>query len=284
MRPDRRRVLLVGGHESRDGRCLPGPVEPGGPEVRAVGRDLHAALVGRDRIVAVPMTLGRDPELPAVAAQALRWAARERAPGDLLLAGPLGTTGHLVGWIRGAVTRALRDGPPRQAVLLVAPAAGPEPDAELFRVARLVRQYTSVRWVEVALIGGDPDVDEGVERCLRLGADGVVLVPASFVPVAPRPGVRTAGPLLGPASLATLVRERVAEAEHRWDRYGDDGLATVRHGHEHGHEHGHSHEHEHGGEHGHGHGHRDEHDHTDRHRNPSVPVTANLKGAASNVG
>ncbi|GAB2447762.1 sirohydrochlorin chelatase [Streptosporangium sandarakinum] len=276
MRPDRRRVLLVGGHESRDGRCLPGPVGPGGPEVRAVGRDLHAALVGRDRIVAVPMTLGRDPELPAVVAQTLRWAARERAPGDLLLAGPLGTTGHLVGWIRGAVTRALRDGPPRQAVLLVAPAAGPEPDAELFRVARLVRQYTSVRWVEVALIGGDPDVDEGVERCLRLGADGVVLVPASFVPVAPRPGVRTAGPLLGPASLATLVRERVAEAEHRWDRYGDDGLATVHH------EHGHSHEH--GGEHGHGHGHRDEHDHTDRHRDPSVPVTANLKGAASHVG
>ncbi|MEU9832254.1 hypothetical protein AB0D67_12035 [Streptosporangium sp. NPDC048047] len=274
MRPDRRRVLLVGGHESRDGRCLPGLVGPDGPEVRAVGRDLHAALVGRDRIVAVPMTLGRDPELTAVAAQTLRWVARERAPGDLLLAGPLGTTGHLVGWIRGAVTRALRDGPPRQAVLLVAPAAGPEPDAELFRVARLVRQYTSVRWVEVALIGGDPDVDEGVERCLRLGADGVVLVPASFVPVAPRPGVRTAGPLLGPASLATLVRERVAEAEHRWDRYGDDGLATVHHGHGHGHEH----------EHGREHGHRDEHDHTDRHRNPSVPVTANLKEAASHVG
>ncbi|MGV9324555.1 sirohydrochlorin chelatase [Streptosporangium sandarakinum] len=274
MRPDRRRVLLVGGHESRDGRCLPGPVGPGDPEVRAVGRDLHAALAGRDRIVAVPMTLGRDPELPTVAAQTLRWAARERAPGDLLLAGPLGTTGHLVGWIRGAVTRALRDGPPRQAVLLVAPAAGPEPDAELFRVARLVRQYTSVRWVEVALVGGDPDVDEGVERCLRLGADGVVLVPASFVPVAPRPGVRTAGPLLGPASLATLVRERVAEAEQRWDRYGDDGLATVHHGHEH----------EHGHERGHGRGHRDEHDRTDRHRNPSVPGTANLKGAASHVG
>ena len=265
MTPVPRRVLLVGGHESRDGRCLPGLVGPDGPEACAPGRDLHAALAGRDRITVVPMTLGRDPELAAVAAQTLRWAAREREPGELLLAGPLGTAGHLVGWIRGAVTRVLRDAPPRQAVLLVAPASGPEQDAELFRVARLVRQYTSVRWVEVALTGGDPDVDEGVERCLRLGADGVVLVPASFVPVPARPGVRTAGPLLGPAPLAALIRERAAEAEYRWDGYGDDGLAAAGHGH------------------GHAHGHHD-HDHTDRHRGFSVPAAANLKEAVSHVG
>jgi len=261
--PDPRRVLLVGGHESRDGRCLPDLVGPGGPEVRAPGRDLHSALRDRDRIVAVPMTLGRDPELPVVAAQTLAWAARDRVPGDLLLAGPLSTTGHLVGWIRSAVTRVLRDAPPRQAVLLVAPAAGPEPDAELFRVARLVRQYTSVRWVEVALTGGEPDVDEGVERCLRLGADGVVLVPASFAPVPARAGVRTAGPLLGPAPLAALIRERTAEAEHRWSRYGDAGLAAARHGHGH---------------------HDHDHYHADRHRDFSVPAAANPKEAASHVG
>jgi len=262
--PGGRGVLLVGGHESRDGRCLPGLLGPGGPEVRAPGSDLHAALAGRGRTTVVPMTLGRDPALSSVAAQTLGWAAREREPGDLLLAGPLGTAGHLVGWIRGAVARAMRGAPPGRAVLLVAPAAGPEPDAELFRVARLVRQYTSVRWVEVALTGGDPDVDEGVERCLRLGAEDVVLVPASFAPVPARPGVPAAGPLLGAAPLAALIRERAAEAERRWSRYGDDGLAAARHGH--------------------GHGHHDDQDHADRHRRLSAPTAANPKEAASHVG
>ncbi|NYD50210.1 hypothetical protein BJY14_006193 [Actinomadura luteofluorescens] len=236
-----RRVVLVGGHESRQGRCLPDLLGPGGPHVHAPGSDLQSALRTRDRLVAVPMTLGRDPDLPDVTAQTLRWTARDRAPGDLLLAGPLGTTGHLVGWIRGAVNRALRDGPGERAVLLVAPAAGPEPDAELFRVARLVWQYTPVRWVEVALPGGEPDVDEGVERCRRLGADEVVLVPASFAPAPRRADARTAGPLLGPASLGALIRERVAEAERRWSRDGDDGLAPAAHGHGHGHGHDHAH-------------------------------------------
>lgn len=257
--PDRPGVLLVGGHESQGGRCLPGLLGPGGPEVRAPGRDLRSALEGRGRTAVVPMTLGRDAELSAVIAQTLRWAARDRAPGDLLLTGPLGALGHLVGWIRGAVTRALRGGPPGQAVLLVAPAAGPGPDSELFKVARLVRQYTSVRWVEVALTGGDPDVDEGVERCLRLGAEGVVLVPASFVPVPVRDGVRTTGPLLGPASLAALIRARVAEAERRWNAHGDDGLAPGRHGH-------------------------DDHDHAPHGRNSFLPARASTKGAASHVG
>lgn len=101
-------------------------------------------------------------------------------------------------------------------MLLVAPAARPGPDAELFRVARLVWQYKQVRWVEVALMGGEPDVDEGLERCRRLGADDFVLVPASFVPAPVRAGARTAGPLLGRAALTTLIHERVAEAERRW--------------------------------------------------------------------
>ncbi len=262
-------VLLVGGHESGNGRCLPGLIGPGGPEACAPGRGLQAALRGRGRTVVVPMTLGRDPELAAFAAQTLRWAARDRARGDLLLAGPLGTMGHLVGWIRGAVTGALCGEAPGRAVLLVAPAAGPEPDAELFKVARLVRQHTAVRWVEVALTGGDPDVDEGVERCLRLGADGVVLVPASFIPAPSRAGAAATGPLLGPAALAALVRERVTDAEHRWSRYGDDGLAPTQHAHP---AHPHTHTHTHGD---------DDHDHTEHRRGSAPPVT---KEATAHAG
>ncbi|MFI6483799.1 sirohydrochlorin chelatase [Nonomuraea sp. NPDC050663] len=231
------RILLAAGAESLDGRALPPLPGPDAPLVCAAGRELQSAIPAVPTVV-VPMTLGRQSDLPGVAAQSLRWAARGRRRGDLLLARPLADSGHLVGWLRGAVGRALASGSAaRTAVLLVAPAMGPEPDAELFRVARLVWQYSPVRWVEVALSGGEPDVDEGIERCRLVGAEEVVLVPASFVPAPVRPGARTAGPLLSPASLSTLIHRRAAEAEHRWYGHGDDGLAeTIPHDHTHDHE------------------------------------------------
>ncbi|MFC4112189.1 sirohydrochlorin chelatase [Nonomuraea zeae] len=236
MRP--RDVLLATGHESRGGpvsRDLLGP----GTGAYVAGRDLPAAVRGRDRAVVVPMTLGRDPGLIVSAAQTLTWAARDRTPGDLLLAEPLGSVRHLVGWIKAAIARVLRSGPPPQAVLLVAPAAGPEEDAELFKVARLVWQNLPVRWVEVALTGGRPDAPDGLDRCHRLGATDVLLVPASFEAAPVLDGARTAGPLLGPAALRALIRDRVATAERRWRLDADDGLtghAAAHHHHHHDHD------------------------------------------------
>ncbi|MFD9945446.1 sirohydrochlorin chelatase [Nonomuraea sp. NPDC059023] len=222
MTVPRYEILLAAGAESLGGRCLPTLLGPDALRICAVDRELRSAISRRPAVV-VPMTLGRDPDLSPVAAQALRWAARGRAEGELLLARPLAGTGHLVGWLRAALVHARLTA--ASAVLLVAPAIGPEPDAELFKIARLVRQFTPVRWVEVALSGGDPDVDESVERCRLLGAEEVVLVPASFVPAPARPGTRTAGPLLGRASLITLIHRRATEAEHRWSGHRDDGLA-----------------------------------------------------------
>ncbi|QKW36762.1 hypothetical protein HUT06_24320 [Actinomadura sp. NAK00032] len=224
-----RAVLPVGGHESAPAAGVHGP-----------GRGLRTALRGLPRAVAVPMTLGRDPDLAPAAAQTLAWAARDRAPGDLLLAGPLGTVTHLVGWIRAAVMRAARAGAGPDAVLLVAPAAGPGADAELFKVARLVWHHLPVRRVEVAFDGGEPGVAEGVERCRLLGARDVAVVPASLVVPPPCPGAVAAGPLLAPAAVAALVRERAAEAERRWAHVRDDGLGIAA-GHGHGHGHGHYH-------------------------------------------
>ncbi|MEU1734505.1 hypothetical protein [Streptosporangium sp. NPDC020145] len=217
-------TLLAGGAESLGGSCLPSLLGPDAPAVCGAGRALLSAIPP-DPTVVVPMTLGREPELPDVTAQALRWAARGRTTGDLLLARPLADSGHMVGWLRGAIVHARFDTPATTAVLLVAPAIGPEPDAELFRVARLVRQYTPVRWVEVALTGGDPDVDEGVERCRALGAEEVVLLPASFAPAPAHAEARTLGTVLGRASLTTLIDRRAAEAVCRWSSHRDDGLA-----------------------------------------------------------
>ncbi|MGW3369857.1 hypothetical protein ACWDOR_43800, partial [Streptosporangium canum] len=117
-----------------------------------------------------------------------------------------------------------------------APAASAEDDAELFRVAHLVRRHSGLRWVEVAFTDGDPDIAEGVARCRLLGARHVTAVPASFAEPSLPEGVSWAGPLLSAASLEELVGRRVATARERWDRDADDGLAAAHH-----HHHDHSH-------------------------------------------
>lgn len=241
-RPERA-VLPVGGHEClaaatpRAGRVsgFEGrPVMPAGVDaVRTAGRELATALRDRRRAVVVPLTLGRDPALAPAAAQTAAWAARGGDPGDTLLAEPLGTTTHLVGWLREAVVRTVSGGGAGRAVLLVAPPGGPDDDAELFKVAWLVWRDLGVRRVEAAIAGDRAAVVDGVDRCRRLGAREVVLVPASLVPPPACEGVRAAGRLLGPAALAALVRRRAAEAERRWRLDGADGLAVAAHPHHH---------------------------------------------------
>ncbi|WP_433212301.1 sirohydrochlorin chelatase [Microtetraspora malaysiensis] len=227
----RREIVLVGGHESGYGGALSGL---GRETVTGVGSGLHA--VTRGPAVVVPMTLGRDAGLVDDAAQVLRWNSRGREPGELLLAPALATVNHLVGWIRAAAGRVAVPEPEERAVLVVAPAASAEEDAELFRVARLAREHSGIRRFEVALIGGDPDVAEGVTRCRLLGARQVVVVPASFVEPATPPGTIASGPLLSPAALEELIGRRVTAAEHRWAEHRDDGLAdapSARHEHHH---------------------------------------------------
>ena len=261
-------VILVGGHESNGARDLAEAVPPrapygmvaaGMPLTEAIG----AALAGSEGpVCVVPMTLGRDRTLVAEAARALRWADglsgfdTGRTPGRVALSAPFGTQDHLVGWLRAAAERV--PAPPGTAVLVTAPAADPFADAELYRVARLVRQYGRYPWVEVAFSGGDPDVEQGVDRCRRLGAERVLLLPAGFGPAA-RTGSPTidGGPLLSPAALEGVLAVRCAEALHRLS-HGDDGIAAgldAEHGHGFAHSHGpdHSHSDEHEHEHPHSH-------------------------------
>ncbi|WP_431038303.1 sirohydrochlorin chelatase [Streptomyces sp. P6-2-1] len=234
-------VVAVGGHESDGGRALRGLLAP---EIACVagGRPLHrcvSALRARgETVCVVPMTLGRDPELVADAGRTLLNLPAARRAGTLL-ARPFGTQDHLTGWLRSAATRVEAD----RAVLLTAPSGGPFTDADLFRIARLVRQYGRHRIVEVALTGGDPDPAEGVRRCRALGAENVVLLPAAWtLPVLP--GVAhcaVSGPLLPAPAVAGVLRARVREAVERYARDGDDGVSRgieAAHGHGYAHSHG----------------------------------------------
>ncbi|MGF1428285.1 sirohydrochlorin chelatase [Kitasatospora sp. LaBMicrA B282] len=265
-------LIMVGGHESGGASRLQPLLAAGpwGPAARAVGvgRELAAAvteaLAATDQpVCVVPMTLGRDPRLIADTARTLRWLAGPDGHGRIALADPFGDPAHLIGWLRAAADRALTGDPEGTAVLVTAPGAGPFEDAELFRIARLVRQYRTHRWVEVAFEGGDPTPAEGVERCRLLGARRVVLLPAAFGAAPATADAEDGGPLVSAQAVTGVLRARVAVALDRL-AHGADGIAAgldAEHGHGFPHSHGpqetgvRGHRHGHGDGHGHGHGH-----------------------------
>jgi hypothetical protein len=241
-------VLLSCGHESVGGTVLAELTRPAEvlPVGRALGEAVSAALQRTARpVCVVPMTLGRDPRLVAESARALRWAGAESGhPHCVALAAPFATADHLTGWLRAAALRFQHAADEVRGLLIAAPTGGPFDDAELFRIARLVSQYGRHQLIEVAFVGGDPDITAGIERLTRLGADRVGLMSAGFGPIcwdtdAATAPVDDAGPLLGSAMISNVVAARVWAALDGLAQ-GDDGIATGLHA-EHGHGYAHSH-------------------------------------------
>ncbi|WP_194921550.1 sirohydrochlorin chelatase [Catenulispora rubra] len=237
-------VVIVGGHEG-GAEVAVEPLVEQGPLLRAssagelLERAVRQALDGTDLpVCVVPMTLGRDPQLVADTARTLTWLSRGAVAGRVMLAEPFGNATLLTGWLRVAVARVVDPADsPNLAVLLTAKAANSFDDAELFRIAHLVKTRDDLPWVEVALRGGEPDVAEGVERCRQLGARQVVVVPADFGPAtdAPIAEVVDGGPLLMPSEVSGMLATRIAASLLKLSR-GDDGIAAgLDADHQHGH-------------------------------------------------
>ena len=237
-------VVIVGGHEDGARVAVDSLVEYG-PLMRAAApqqleETVRQALDSSDLpVCVVPMTLGRDPRLVADTARTLTSLTRGAAARRVVLAEPFGNATLLTGWLRVAVAGVARQyGGTDLAMLLTANAANRFDDAELFRIAHLVKVQDGVPWLEVAFNGGDPDLAEGVDRCVRLGARRVAMVPSDFEPVTdtPMPGVIVGGPLLAPTAISGMLATRVAGAMLKLSR-GDDGIAAgldADHGHGHG--------------------------------------------------
>ena len=254
------RVVLAVGAEARGLPDLGFPVAAPGRELERTLAEIAGAKTGDtapDSVVVVPMSFGREPTLTADCARtlsALRAAADCAASAGprLALSEPLGTPGDLIVHLRAALRREVgADG-----ALVMSPSIDPFADAELFRIARLARQYGRPELVEVAFDGGaepDPTLAAGLERCRLLGVARPALIPAHLGP-APAPesaadfaaepgtGDRLPGAgeyLCSPAVLRSLISTRAAAANHRL-AHGDDGIHAGTHA-EDGHGYAHSH-------------------------------------------
>ncbi|NPC96662.1 cobalamin biosynthesis protein CbiX [Nocardioides sp. zg-DK7169] len=254
-------TVLVGGHESADGAdlvplldALPHAVVS--PSGRALQDALGALLAAGGSAVVLPMTWGRDPSTVAETAKTLSWLASRGGAGRLSLCADFGTPDHLVSWLRRAATQTAA-GRPGAGVVIAAAASNPFDDADLHRVAHLVRSHGAGVEVEVAcLVDPGPDLARAVRRAQLLGSDDVVVVPAGFARNAPG-GLPPAhasffGPLLSERAVLDIVRRRVSEAQHAMS-HGDDGIAAGLMA-DHGHGYAHSHDGE-GGGHAHAHPH-----------------------------
>lgn len=239
---------------------------------------LAAAMAGGPaRVVAVPLATGACDPLLASLSGLLRWAGT-RWPGTAFLqSAPFGSPPHVVGWAsrqaRAALAALPDPAPPAETALLVVGTGGavPEANAEVCATARLLWENHDENLVEVAFARGTrPGVAMGIDRCLRLGARHVVVLPLALLdgPVCGEVraqaargrergvGVACASALLTPTTAAAVARRRRQAALARWHQHGEDGLAAAHdHEHEHGHDHGHGHGHGHGHHHGHGHSH-----------------------------
>lgn len=172
---------------------------------------------------------------------------------------------------------------PDMAVLLVGRGSSdPDANSDLFKMSRLFWERGKIKWVETAFMGVTaPLVNDGVERCIRLGAKRIVVLPYFlFTGVLIKrmegmvqryteqyPDIQfTLAHYFGfHPQLKEVFKDRVVEAlggEVKMNcdtcQYRLAAMKDMDHHHHHDHDHGHGHHHH---DHDHGHGHHHHHDH-----------------------
>ncbi|MBO8171520.1 MAG: sirohydrochlorin chelatase [Bacillaceae bacterium] len=109
--------------------------------------------------------------------------AREKYPDVTFTYGrPIGVHDRVLDILSARLEEAgiqLDSSPSDTAVLIVGRGSSdPDANSDLFKIARLFWERGQVKWVETAFMGvTSPLVDEGIERCVILGARHVVILP-----------------------------------------------------------------------------------------------------------
>ena len=223
---------------------------------------------GAGRLAAVPLMLvaagHAKGDIPAALAR-----ERQRHPGLSVAYGrPLGPHPAILALLRERLAEA-GAGPDTTVLLVGRGSTDPDANAEVAKVARLLAETADVAGVEYAFVSlAPPDTPAALERCRRLGARRVVVLPYFlFTGVLPERvaaqarafngiDVSVAGVLGDCDELADLVVERYREALAGDIRMNCDTclyrVALPGHGHRVGapqqpHDHPHDHSHHHGG-------------------------------------
>lgn len=163
--------------------------------------------------------------------------------------------------------------PDEETAVLLIGRGGSDPDAnsDLYKISRLLWERWNVKWVEPAFMGvTSPLVNEGVERCLKLGAKKVILLPyflftgilmnrmaemlEGFKNEYPNNEFLLADYFGFHPKLQKIIKDRVEEAlegEVKMNcdtcQYRINAMEHIdhHHHHDHGHDHGHHHHHGH---------------------------------------
>jgi sirohydrochlorin cobaltochelatase len=168
---------------------------------------------------------------------------------------------------------------PGTAILLIGRGGSDEnANSDFYKITRLLWEKLNVKWVESAFMGVTaPLVDEGIERCIKLGAKKIVMLPyflftgilmvrmnkmlSDYQEKYPDHEFVLAEYFGYHPKLQTILKARVREAIEGRSSGNQDlenyRLYAEKHGHAHHHHHEHDHEH-HDNHHDHGHDHHDE--------------------------
>ncbi|MBY0012999.1 precorrin-3B C(17)-methyltransferase [Paenibacillus typhae] len=182
--------------------------------------------------------------------------------------------------------------PAGDTIVLMMGRGGSDPDAnsDFYKLSRLLWERTAYKSVESCFIAiAGPSLDEGLERCLALGARKIIVLPyllftgvlmqqftervTAFAAAHPEILVELGSSIGSHPLMAEMLKERIGEtlrgrAFANCDTCKYRAEAAVHHHHHHHHEHHEHHEHHHGHDHehhehecSHGHGHSHEHHH-----------------------
>jgi sirohydrochlorin cobaltochelatase len=154
------------------------------PSVRARSiQDAVDALVasGIERLVVLPLFLFDAGHVVVDVPSEMRQAKNRHVGLEIVILSPLSVADGLLDAVTDRVAEArtgLAGGGDTAVLLVGAGTSSQEPNAELFRVARLLWERKLASLVEVAFVSlTRPTIAEGLERCRALGAEHVVVAP-----------------------------------------------------------------------------------------------------------
>lgn len=158
------------------------------------------------------------------------------------------------------------EAPDTAVILLGRGGSDPDANSDLYKITRLLWEKLNYKWIEPAFMGvTDPLIKEGVERCVKLGAKRIVILPyflftgilikrlenmmEEFKQEHPDIEFKLAGYFGFHSRLKTIINDRIQEAllgevKMNCDTcdYRIGAMEHIDHHHHHDHHHDHDHE------------------------------------------